>query len=205
MSIPALRRLFPGTKKASPLQQGLAYCIGTVLYNLYLHPLRHFPGPRLSAMTRVPYTLSQLSGQHPRRPGHPRRPAPGLNGRDPGPPQGRQGREPAGPRRHGGGWSRRSWARDPVVMVRDGADDPGRGPAASTPGCGGSWRPGSRTRPWWSRRTCSAGTPTSCTRCCDRKKAARGDELVQLVWHSDDFVCPRLDHFGRIDKDAQSS
>jgi len=32
------------------------------LYNLYLHPLRHYPGPTLWAATSVPYTLAFLSG-----------------------------------------------------------------------------------------------------------------------------------------------
>ncbi|KAI1160687.1 cytochrome P450 [Nemania serpens] len=44
---------------ASPLQAGLAagalsvaYIIGVFIYRLYLHPLRHVPGPRLAALTR---------------------------------------------------------------------------------------------------------------------------------------------------------
>ncbi|POS68852.1 isotrichodermin C-15 hydroxylase [Diaporthe helianthi] len=46
---------------------GLAYSIGTAIYNLYLHPLRHLPGPKLNAISQIPYTLSKLSGQHHRK------------------------------------------------------------------------------------------------------------------------------------------
>ncbi|OHW89503.1 cytochrome p450 [Colletotrichum incanum] len=42
---------------------GLAYIIVTIVYNLYLHPLRTYPGPKLWAATRIPYTCSSLSGQ----------------------------------------------------------------------------------------------------------------------------------------------
>ncbi|KZL68279.1 trichothecene C-15 hydroxylase (cytochrome P450), partial [Colletotrichum tofieldiae] len=42
---------------------GLAYLFGSILYNLYLHPLRTYPGPKLWAATRIPYTRSSLSGQ----------------------------------------------------------------------------------------------------------------------------------------------
>ncbi|KAK7947706.1 cytochrome P450 [Apiospora aurea] len=38
-----------------------SYC----LYNLFLHPLRSTPGPKLWAMTRVPYTLNFFTGRGP--------------------------------------------------------------------------------------------------------------------------------------------
>ncbi|KAF4448963.1 cytochrome P450 [Fusarium albosuccineum] len=38
-----------------------------MLYNVFLHPLRRYPGPRLMAMTRIPYTRMALSGQVHRR------------------------------------------------------------------------------------------------------------------------------------------
>lgn len=34
-----------------------------MLYNVFLHPLRHYPGPKLSAATSIPYALLILSGQ----------------------------------------------------------------------------------------------------------------------------------------------
>ncbi|KAK8000961.1 trichothecene c-15 hydroxylase [Apiospora marii] len=43
----------------------VVYLVGLVLYNLFLHPLRKFPGPKLWAATRIPYTRNQLSGVSP--------------------------------------------------------------------------------------------------------------------------------------------
>ncbi|KAK8112892.1 trichothecene c-15 hydroxylase [Apiospora sp. TS-2023a] len=40
----------------------VVYLVGLVLYNLFLHPLHKFPGPKLWAATRIPYTLNYLSG-----------------------------------------------------------------------------------------------------------------------------------------------
>ncbi len=34
-----------------------------MVYNVFFHPLRNFPGPKLSAMTRIPYTRMYLSGE----------------------------------------------------------------------------------------------------------------------------------------------
>ncbi|KAI0129614.1 Isotrichodermin C-15 hydroxylase [Xylariales sp. AK1849] len=45
------------------MNQGLAYLVYLPIYNLFFHPLRHFPGPKLWAMTRIPYTRNNLSGQ----------------------------------------------------------------------------------------------------------------------------------------------
>ncbi|WQF84543.1 Putative cytochrome P450 [Colletotrichum destructivum] len=46
---------------------GLAYLFGIVVYNIYFHPLRRYPGPKLWAATRIPYTRISLSGQVHRR------------------------------------------------------------------------------------------------------------------------------------------
>jgi cytochrome P450 len=45
-------------------RQVLAYlAVYLPIYNIFFHPLRHFPGPKLWAMTRVPYTRNEISGQ----------------------------------------------------------------------------------------------------------------------------------------------
>ncbi|KAK2021586.1 cytochrome P450 [Colletotrichum zoysiae] len=41
----------------------LAYVFGTIVYNVYFHPLRQYPGPKLWAATRIPYVRNSLSGQ----------------------------------------------------------------------------------------------------------------------------------------------
>ncbi|KAL2832738.1 cytochrome P450 [Aspergillus pseudoustus] len=38
------------------------YQIGCFVYNLYLHPLRNYPGPRLAAISRLPLTYTTLCG-----------------------------------------------------------------------------------------------------------------------------------------------
>ncbi|KAK3332925.1 cytochrome P450 monooxygenase [Cercophora scortea] len=47
----------------------VSFCILTlslhILYNLYLHPLRQYPGPRLWAATQIPYLRAWLSGRAP--------------------------------------------------------------------------------------------------------------------------------------------
>ncbi|KAK3306248.1 cytochrome P450 [Chaetomium strumarium] len=40
----------------------LGYLIWTAAYNVFLHPLRSYPGPTLWAMSRIPYTRGFLSG-----------------------------------------------------------------------------------------------------------------------------------------------
>ena len=41
---------------------GLSYAFGTAIYNLFFHPLRRFPGPRLWAAFRLPYVYSLIRG-----------------------------------------------------------------------------------------------------------------------------------------------
>ncbi|WYZ42535.1 hypothetical protein EsH8_VI_000234 [Colletotrichum jinshuiense] len=45
------------------LAVAFSYALGTIVYNVFFHPLRKYPGPKLWAATRVPYTRSSLSGQ----------------------------------------------------------------------------------------------------------------------------------------------
>ena len=40
----------------------MAYFSGNVIYNLYIHPLRRYPGPKLLAATRIPYLKWMFSG-----------------------------------------------------------------------------------------------------------------------------------------------
>lgn len=46
-------------------QQIFAYAITRVIYCLYFHPLSHFPGPRLAAVSNVWYAYHWLSGRWP--------------------------------------------------------------------------------------------------------------------------------------------
>ncbi|KAF5023569.1 hypothetical protein F66182_4382 [Fusarium sp. NRRL 66182] len=45
----------------------IVYILGTLFYNVFLHPLRSYPGPKLMAMTWIPYTRMSLSGLSPQR------------------------------------------------------------------------------------------------------------------------------------------
>ncbi|TDZ68276.1 Trichothecene C-15 hydroxylase [Colletotrichum trifolii] len=44
-------------------EQGLTYLFAIAAYNLFLHPLRRYPGPKLWAASRIPYSHAYLSGQ----------------------------------------------------------------------------------------------------------------------------------------------
>jgi cytochrome P450 len=41
----------------------IVYAVGTIIYNLYFHPLRHIPGPWLARSTPIPYGLQMRSGK----------------------------------------------------------------------------------------------------------------------------------------------
>ncbi|KAF4461041.1 cytochrome P450 [Fusarium albosuccineum] len=43
--------------------KAICYVIALTLYNLFLHPLRNYPGPRLWAASRIPHSLAVLSGK----------------------------------------------------------------------------------------------------------------------------------------------
>ncbi|KAK0744573.1 cytochrome P450 [Apiosordaria backusii] len=43
--------------------QAIAIILSIILYNLFLHPLRSLPGPKLWAATPIPYTRAWLSGR----------------------------------------------------------------------------------------------------------------------------------------------
>ncbi|KAH7142216.1 cytochrome P450 [Dactylonectria macrodidyma] len=40
----------------------ILYNLGAIVYNLFFHPLSKYPGPKLWAVSRVPYSISWLSG-----------------------------------------------------------------------------------------------------------------------------------------------
>jgi hypothetical protein len=40
----------------------VVYALGTCVYNLYFHPLKHIPGPFLARATGIPYSLNMRSG-----------------------------------------------------------------------------------------------------------------------------------------------
>ncbi|KAH7006917.1 cytochrome P450 [Ilyonectria destructans] len=42
--------------------QVVCYFFGSITYNLFLHPLRKYPGPKLWAMSRIPYSYNYMSG-----------------------------------------------------------------------------------------------------------------------------------------------
>ena len=44
------------------LNQGFIIILCRAFYNLYLHPLRKYPGPKLWAVSRLPFTHAWLSG-----------------------------------------------------------------------------------------------------------------------------------------------
>ncbi|KIV99247.1 uncharacterized protein PV09_09019 [Verruconis gallopava] len=41
----------------------VTFQIATYLYNIFFHPLRHFPGPKSHAASSLPYVISQLRGE----------------------------------------------------------------------------------------------------------------------------------------------
>ncbi|KAI5920174.1 cytochrome P450 [Camillea tinctor] len=41
---------------------GVGYFLYTVIYNLFFHPLRKYPGPRLWAISSIPYAITFVSG-----------------------------------------------------------------------------------------------------------------------------------------------
>ncbi|CAG9986847.1 unnamed protein product [Clonostachys byssicola] len=52
---------------ANRREQILAYILGCMLYNVFFHPLRHYPGPKWAAATSIPYAQLIISGQAHRR------------------------------------------------------------------------------------------------------------------------------------------
>ncbi|KAH7048404.1 putative toxin biosynthesis cytochrome P450 monooxygenase [Macrophomina phaseolina] len=46
-------------------KQAVCWLVGSAIYNAFVHPLRHYPGPRLNAISRIPYTVSLLQGRNP--------------------------------------------------------------------------------------------------------------------------------------------
>lgn len=44
------------------LNQATTYELGTTIYNIFFHPLRNFPGPKLCAITKVPWVYNLIRG-----------------------------------------------------------------------------------------------------------------------------------------------
>jgi hypothetical protein len=40
----------------------ITYQLGTLVYNIFFHPLRHFPGPKLCAASRIPLAYHMIIG-----------------------------------------------------------------------------------------------------------------------------------------------
>ncbi|KAK0730910.1 isotrichodermin C-15 hydroxylase [Lasiosphaeris hirsuta] len=66
--MPAIQDVFEvGTSKVTMLLSiaagsALLYTVASIFYNLFLHPLRHVPGPLLSRATSLPYTMRHAGG-----------------------------------------------------------------------------------------------------------------------------------------------
>ena len=45
--------------------KAIVSCIGRVIYNVYLHPLRSYPGPWFARASRVPFLYYQINGRLP--------------------------------------------------------------------------------------------------------------------------------------------
>ena len=55
--------LFPQfIENVSDIPQLILYCIGAAVYNAFLHPLRHIPGPKLAAASRLIWAKHQRDG-----------------------------------------------------------------------------------------------------------------------------------------------
>ena len=54
-----------GVRLFTPAIQILAYPLSAITYNLFFHPLKHYPGPRAHAATSIPWGLSLLRGRLP--------------------------------------------------------------------------------------------------------------------------------------------
>ncbi|KAK7534219.1 cytochrome P450 [Phyllosticta citribraziliensis] len=50
---------------AGTLLLQLLYLLGSFIYNVYFHPLRNYPGPKLSAGTKFPYAWARIRGEVP--------------------------------------------------------------------------------------------------------------------------------------------
>lgn len=48
--------------KTDPCTLQLLFCVGLVFYRLYLSPLSKFPGPKINAISRLPYLVSTVKG-----------------------------------------------------------------------------------------------------------------------------------------------
>jgi hypothetical protein len=44
------------------LEKYILYLFYAIIYNVYFHPLRNYPGPKSWAATRIPWAINQFSG-----------------------------------------------------------------------------------------------------------------------------------------------
>lgn len=60
---PTSAHLAPAFTDDGYVHKFVLYLVGSAVYNLYFHPLAKFPGPRLWAISRIPYAINIRNGR----------------------------------------------------------------------------------------------------------------------------------------------